>query len=66
MLLVSETLPDQTFNPVSVNGPLQNLFCHRCSQAGIGLAIGPEQYGEAAIRRSAGVLKHPLELRRFK
>lgn len=49
VLLVSEALPDQSFDQVSVYGPLQNFFCNRCSQAGIGTAINQEKNGKAVI-----------------
>lgn len=49
VLLESETLPDQSLDPVSVNGPLQNFFCHRCPQACIHLAISQKQNGKTAV-----------------
>jgi len=49
VLLESKALPDQSLNPVSVNGPLQNFFCYRCPQTCVGPAIGQKKNGKAAI-----------------
>lgn len=49
VLLESETLPDQSLDPISVNGPLQNFFGYRCSQACIHLAISQKQDGKTAV-----------------
>jgi len=62
----SETLPDQSLDPISVDGPLQYLFGYRCSQACIHIAISQKQNGKTAVRRSAGPLENPLEFSRFK
>ena len=46
---VSEAFPDQTFHPVSIDGPPNALLCDRQTNASIPQLIRAKEHGEVLI-----------------
>ncbi len=66
LLILTEILPDDPFDKVSVNCTPDIFFRNRQSQSGLVLAVYPCEYRKTVIRGSCWLLEYPAEISRGK